>query len=128
MVGSKSDEGVIMASKRKRHLQYQAKKGRLQVAEDSTVEAIEGNPSQEASAVASDSITKKDVKKSTKKVGTPAVVSKLPDSETRYIKKELVYLLFIALLLATLYLVIWLIFKYTQIDESLYSLIKLGGK
>lgn len=117
-----------MASKRKRHLQYQAKKGRLLVAEDSKVEAVEAHPSSAASTVEGDSITRKDVKKSTKKVSTPAVISKLPDSETRYIKKELVYLLFIALLLAALYLVIWLIFKYTQIDESLYSLIKLGGK
>lgn len=116
-----------MASKRKRHLQYQAKKGRLQSSPDSeATETTPENKLQDKHVVTKK--TKNDVNKSTKNLVETTEISRLPESETTYVKKELVYLLLVALLLAAIYLAIWLLFKYTGIDESLYSFIKLGGR
>lgn len=115
-----------MANKRKQHLKYQAKKGRLQsdvvTADESKSGQAVSNSSQAVQTEEESISVVKNTAKSTKK---PTEISKLPEGEVAFVRRELIYLVFVAMILLVFYLVIWLVFKYTGIDEYLYSLIKL---
>lgn len=51
--------------------------------------------------------------------------TKLPESETQFVRREIVYIGLIALVLLVFYLVIFLVFRFTAVDEWLSGLIQL---
>lgn len=106
-------------ARKKQHLRYQAKKGRLQTAAQSEV-TREETPKTASSSKASqepDKLSKRQ----------PQEFTKLPDSETQFVRKEIVYIGFITLVLAILYIIIFLLFRFTGVDEWLSGLIRLSN-
>ncbi len=106
-------------ARKKQHLRYQAKKGRAQTAA-STDEVS-------ARVATPQSIADKKLnsdKKNTTKVDKQDF-TKLPESETQFVRKEIVYIALIALILLVFYLVIFVTFRFTGVDEWLSGLIQL---
>lgn len=107
-----------MAQKRKRHLRYQQKKGKT-VATGSGVDS---------EAVVDESVSSHQTDAPQKRTAEAKEFTKLPESETRFIRKELVYIALVALAVIVVYVGIFIVFRTTQLDEWLNSLIQLGSK
>ncbi len=106
-------------ARKKQHLRYQAKKGRMHT----VASADEVSTPAAASQVETekrDSVDKKTITKEQKQEFT-----KLPESETQFVRREIIYIGFIALVLLAFYLVIFLVFRFTAVDEWLSGLIQL---
>lgn len=105
-----------MAQKRKRHLRYQQKKGNV-VATGSRAGSTEPKD-KPVSGPEATTLNKR-------KVDTKDF-TKLPEIETRFIRKELVFIALVALAVIIGYIGIFLVFRTTQLDEWLNSLIRLS--
>ncbi len=112
-----------MAIKRKRHLKYQAKKGRTTVSLVEQEVTEKGSQSIQVDTKGSQQIY--DAKNTSKKLDEKQSITRLPQTEVAFVRRELVYLLFVAMVLLALYVVIWFVFRYTRVDEALYSFIRL---
>jgi flagellar biosynthesis/type III secretory pathway M-ring protein FliF/YscJ len=125
-------------SRRKQHLKYQAKKGR--VGTDGQV-SNEGktSPDNKVSAEITRTSTKI-TKNSNADVDITAVkavkeskrnelkeFTKLPESETKFVRKEIIYIISVVAFLCLLYGVIFLLFKNTGLDEWLSGFIRLNN-
>lgn len=107
-------------ARKKQHLRYQAKKGRLQSTLGESAE--------------SDRVGKKYVKtdmkntlEKSKKNSSRVEFTKLPASETQFVRREIFYIGFTSLVLAIVYIIIFFAFRYTGLDEWLSSFIRLGN-
>lgn len=113
-------------ARRKQHLKYQAKKGRIsKVVEDTT------NNQAADSGGAVDVIEDQLVRTSEKANGKTPIektkeFTKLPESETKFIRKEIIYILLVVAFLGLIYIVIYLIFRNTGLDEWLSGFISLN--
>lgn len=127
-------------SRRKQHLKYQAKKGRIS----------DDSKSRDDSKTSDDSKAKDDSKNSAEITQTPIEAvknnqddanitaakapkqkelkefTKLPESETKFVRKEIVYIISVVAFLCLLYGVIFLLFKNTGLDEWLSGFIRLN--
>lgn len=108
-------------ARKKQHLRYRAKKTHSQTESAGEVKAIQRDKSR---AVQQD---KKKVVKLEPQTIENQDFTRLPESETRFVRKEIIYIFFIALVLMLLYLAIFLIFRYTTADDWLNQLIGLKG-
>ena len=119
-----------MPAKRKRHLRYQAKKSHANEQEavlSSTNSAADGKKShQKLPFQAGETARNKSVERPTKR--ELESYTKLPAEETKFIRRELIYIAIIAVVIIVLYIGILLLFRITQIDEWLNSLIKLNSR
>lgn len=107
-----------MAQKRKRHLRYQQKKGK----------AVAAGSQLDPEVTPDNSVTSRTTKASQKAQVTAKEFTKLSASETRFIRKELVYIAVVAAVVIVAYIGIFIVFRTTQVDEWLNSLIQLGSK
>lgn len=107
-------------ARKKQHLRYQAKKGRLQT----TTSSDDASQSESDIAPQKQGVSTSEVKKKSPQKAK-AEFTKLPESETRFVRKEIVYISFIALFLLILYTIIFLIFRFTGVDEWLSELVRL---
>lgn len=110
-------------ARKKQHLRYQAKKGRLQKEVGTSLESV--NDKIEKGPIQTDVVNT--TAKVKKKKAHSTEFTKLPASETKFVRREIIYIGFIALILVIFYLAVFLIFRYTGFDEWLSSFIKLEG-
>jgi hypothetical protein len=108
-------------ARKKQHLRYQAKKGRSQSIKNESTKLKKSDVKSDNDVVNTSKNLKKKYDKS-----IPAEVTKLSDTETKFIRKEIIYIGFISLVLVIFYIIIFLVFKYSSIDEWLSSFIQLG--
>lgn len=118
-----------MSAKRKRHLQFRAKKAQsMNDASEKgrgSAKLVDRANSLSDTEPAAKQITEQRSDKQSKK--NDAMYTKLPKEETNFIRRELFYIGMIAVVIILLYIGIMLLFRFTQIDEWLNSLIKLGS-
>lgn len=107
-----------MAQKRKRHLRYRQKKSK----------SVTTGSRADSEAVADESVSKTENNAPRKRKAEAKEFTKLPERETRFIRKELVYIALVAFAVIIAYIGIFLVFRTTQLDEWLNSLIQLGAK
>lgn len=106
-------------ARKKQHLRYQAKKGRMHTAASADEVSTPAAASQVDTAKENSSH-----KKNAAKVENQDF-TKLPQSETQFVRREIVYIGLIALVLLVFYLVVFLVFRFTTVDEWLSGLIQL---
>lgn len=106
-------------ARKKQHLRYQAKKGRIHTAASADESTTPAAGSQIDTAEQNSSHKKRAVKVEKQDF------TKLPESETQFVRREIVYIGLIALVLLVFYLVIFLVFRFTAVDEWLSGLIQL---
>ncbi|MBP9827130.1 hypothetical protein KBC99_01480 [Candidatus Saccharibacteria bacterium] len=118
-----------MAGKRKKHLRYQAKKQSYPNAISTTEEKNDQTIAARAKPNSRREGTRKsilDKKGDTKKA--KQIASRLSAVDITFIRSELKFIIFIFLVITASYLLFWLIFRTTQLDEGFYRLIELGQK
>lgn len=108
-------------ARKKQHLRYQAKKGRSQSIKSESTKLKKADVKSDNDVVNTSNNLKK---KHDNSVFTE--ITKLSDTETKFIRKEIIYIGFISLVLVIFYVIIFLVFKYSSIDEWLSGFIQLG--
>lgn len=112
-------------ARRKQHLKYQVKKGRI----NKTTEGTADDRRADGSAIG---VAEKGLAPTVKKMTSKSSVektkefTKLPETETKFIRKEIIYILSVAAFLGLVYVVIYFVFKNTGLDEWLSSFIRLN--
>lgn len=110
-------------ARRKQHLKYQAKKGRIIKNEGNSSDDQKSNNGDNANKKL---VTKPQTAKTKTLPDTTIEYTKLDKAETKFIRKEIIYILFVVVFLLVVYVVIYLIFKNTGLDEWLSGFIRLN--
>ena len=109
-------------ARRKQHLKYQAKKGRILKNEGNYLDEQQPNNDDTNKNLA----TKSQIAKTKASHDKTIEYTKLDKTETKFIRKEIIYIIFVMVFLLVIYVVIYLIFKNTGLDEWLSGFIRLN--